>query len=205
MMGLALDNSVGTGIKDATIRNIDDFVSPCLKGGQATIRTGAKIKEKHSVHKCKAPMIARKARHIEEREGSVLTSFHMRPRFAIAGRIVVTSVLHDTVLRSNCDTKFRAALEFTTIITAPSKGRDAIGLDNVFSKPDPKSNRRVLVVSEKDPGCIRSKSCNSNKEGLETRYGRYVEETEIHMKTSIIDIEYQICSRAIRNRLTFGA
>ena len=82
----------------------------------------------------------------------------------------------DTVLRSYCDTKFGGAPEFTTIIGAPSEGRDTIDLDEVFAKPDPESNRRILVVSEKDPG-IRSNSFNNNnnnKEGLETTNGRHV-------------------------------
>ena len=36
---------------------------------------GSKIKKKHAVHKCEAPMIARKVRYIENRKGCVLQAF----------------------------------------------------------------------------------------------------------------------------------
>ena len=128
--------------------------------------------------------------------------FHTRLSFAIAGRIVVTSAFHDAVLKSNGHTKFRAAPEFATIVGAPSKSRYVIGFDDILPKLDLESDRRVLVAAKKDP-IVRGDSFNCNKEGLEAANGKYIQESEIHVKTSTFDIQYQIGSRTIGNCLTF--
>ena len=58
-------------------------------------------------------------------------------------------------------------------------------------------------MTKEDPG-VRGDGINDDQEGLKAVYGRDIKETEIHMKSSAFDIQYQIGSRTIGNCLTLG-
>jgi hypothetical protein len=110
---------MGARAEDATVRDVDDFASPGLKRRRTTVGAWAEIEKRDTMHEGERPMIARKSGAMEERDGGVLASFDTGFGFAVAGRIATTSAFHDTMLRSDGNTEFRAAPEFTSIVSAP--------------------------------------------------------------------------------------
>jgi hypothetical protein len=201
---LALNDSMGARAEDATVGDVDDFVSPGLERRGTTVRARAKIQETDAMHEGETPMVAGKGRAIKEREGGVLASFDAGFSFAIAGGIVTTSAFDDAMLGSNSNTKLGAAPEFTTVVSAPGKSRNAVGLDKVLAKPDPEGDGWVFVATKENPG-VGGDSFNDDEEGIETANGGHVEEAKIHVETGTFDVEDKAGTRAISNRLAFRA
>ncbi len=91
---LALSDSVGAGVEDATVRDVNHLSSPVLMGRGTTVRARAKVEERGNVHQGKAPMVARLTRAEEQRKSGVLATFDTSFSFAVAGRVTATSAFH---------------------------------------------------------------------------------------------------------------
>ena len=197
---LTLNHGVSARTKDTTIRDIHGAASPFLKGSRATVGARAKVEQKRAMHDSEAPIVARKTGHVQERESRVLASFHSCLGFPIAGGVVATSAFHNTLLRSDSDTKLGATPKFTAVVGAPGKSGNAIGFDQIIAKPNPQSDGGIFVAAQEHPG-VGSECFHNDKEGLETTHGRDTEESKIHVKARAFDVEKKADTRAIGNGL----